>query len=204
MEKKDGGERFRIDERVGCMAVIDTDVPYDSPGLHCDSKHVVAYWHGSKNHVDDWEIPHYFITQAKNLCDMLNEYDAMKKAAVSKEAETDDERRMEKLLMDKLEVFKRRIKEAAEDVSTNLYTDVLPYVVTDTQLNAAYLAESALNNFLRGSKDEIVRFPWRDKEVAMMLYDANKDRIESAIIDAMAEKIGQLNDRIEDFYKSRL
>ena len=43
--------RYKIEERVGCVAVIDTD-KFCGPGLHRDSIGVVRYWQG--RHVPRW------------------------------------------------------------------------------------------------------------------------------------------------------
>lgn len=37
--------RYKIDERSGCAAIIDTFYPNDSNGLHDDSVHVIKYMH---------------------------------------------------------------------------------------------------------------------------------------------------------------
>ena len=40
------GMRYEVDQRSGCIAVIDTTIPVPSPGLHSDDPHVVWFSHG--------------------------------------------------------------------------------------------------------------------------------------------------------------
>lgn len=71
--------RYQIDERVGCIAVIDTTIQAPSPGLHRDDPHVVWYRRGvvidgkifgwSHSH---WRVPKYRVKQAQRVCDLLN------------------------------------------------------------------------------------------------------------------------------------
>lgn len=37
-------KRYEVDDRVGCVAVIDTTIDAPSSGLHSDDEHVVCYW----------------------------------------------------------------------------------------------------------------------------------------------------------------
>ncbi len=70
--------RYKMDLRVGCVAIIDTTISPDSPGLHFDSSQVIKYWHGV-NMKDKlignpyfWHIPNYIIRRAVRTCYKLN------------------------------------------------------------------------------------------------------------------------------------
>lgn len=71
--------RYAIDVRVGCVAVIDTFSPASSPGLHPDSANVMKYWSGvviagklfGCPHAH-WHMPGFRIKQAKRYRDLLN------------------------------------------------------------------------------------------------------------------------------------
>jgi hypothetical protein len=75
-------KRYKVDRRVGCIAVIDTTIESDCPGLHPDSIGVVKYWSGRRiehkcptcGHVShsEWEVPEETVKEAQKLCDELN------------------------------------------------------------------------------------------------------------------------------------
>lgn len=67
-------DRYLLDIRNGCGAVIDTHHPdYDSsyPGLHSDTSGVVLYKHGFRGK-GGWEIGEEDIRELQDLCDKLN------------------------------------------------------------------------------------------------------------------------------------
>lgn len=66
-------ERYFVDGRVGCVAVRDKDnTDPDYPGLHSDTRGVVAYWQGHKNINDEWEVSQEQDDNAKKICEALN------------------------------------------------------------------------------------------------------------------------------------
>ena len=74
--------RYEIDQRVGCIAVVDTEVKSNSDGLHPDTPGVAKYWHGYQDiitckecgHIkpSDWKIEDSDIKEAKELVEKLN------------------------------------------------------------------------------------------------------------------------------------
>lgn len=67
--------RFIVDERAGCVAVIDTKSFPDTPGLQADLNGVLAYWDGYKLKLaygDRWEVEDWKIKKAHELCNLLN------------------------------------------------------------------------------------------------------------------------------------
>jgi hypothetical protein len=72
-------KRYIIDERVGCIAVIDTTkifsktTKFHSPGLHDDTLGVVKRWQGIFDHDwYRWNIPRQYLKEAYELCERLN------------------------------------------------------------------------------------------------------------------------------------
>lgn len=71
--------RYAIDVRVGCVAVIDTFSTTHSPCLLRDSTNVIKYWPGvviagklfGCPHAH-WHVPGFRIKQAKRYRDLLN------------------------------------------------------------------------------------------------------------------------------------
>lgn len=69
-------DRYYLDIRVGCAAVIDSQDPkWDKsyPGLHHDTPGVVQYKHGS-NSGGAWTVSESDIKELQDLCDKLNVY----------------------------------------------------------------------------------------------------------------------------------
>jgi len=65
-------DQFIVEERIGCVAIMDTTKVTDSPGLHCDTLGVVRYWQGSWEN-GHWHVPERFLKEAHKVCCSLNE-----------------------------------------------------------------------------------------------------------------------------------
>ena len=70
-------KRYEIDHRTGCIAVIDTTIPWNSPGLYSYSDHVVFYKGGYQRPEKDgkpngWGVREEDVKRAESLCDSLN------------------------------------------------------------------------------------------------------------------------------------
>lgn len=77
--------RYFVDERCGCIAVIDRTKDYpDRRGLHEDTEGVVQYWHGrfvpgdscvtcGKPGSGAWQVDEDDIAEAHRLCSELNQ-----------------------------------------------------------------------------------------------------------------------------------
>lgn len=70
--------RFYVDKRIGCVAVRDRTMTEEcpTPGLHCDTVGVIAYWHGVRDEhtrTRDWTICDTDIESAYRTCKLLNE-----------------------------------------------------------------------------------------------------------------------------------
>lgn len=76
------GERYYVDERVGCMAVRDRTKKSDRPCLDNETAGVVKFWRALRV-VDDcptcghrlrrWKMSHEFRTEANLLCAKMND-----------------------------------------------------------------------------------------------------------------------------------
>jgi hypothetical protein len=64
--------RYALDERVGCVAVIDTTVEAPSPGLHRTDRHVVAYWSG-RWRAGAWQVRPKVRELAASRCREMND-----------------------------------------------------------------------------------------------------------------------------------
>jgi hypothetical protein len=70
--------KYKVDERVGCIAIIRNISPL-SNGLHSDDFHVVQYWHGynmenklfGQEHIC-WHVPGRLRKRAYRLCARKN------------------------------------------------------------------------------------------------------------------------------------
>jgi hypothetical protein len=110
----------------------------------------------------------------------------------------------EKMLRDLIEAFKKKLAKAAEEAISDVYSDCLPFVLDDTQRNAQFIAEQAMQMFLNGQPEMMhgISLPWDQDYVALKLYAANKDLIENAIIKAQQEWIDRLKWQL-DTYRNR-
>ncbi len=71
---KEKEQRYIVDIRSGCGAVIDTkheDYDKDYPGLHQDTSGVVEYKHGFRS-TDGWDMKKEDVDYLNNLCYTLN------------------------------------------------------------------------------------------------------------------------------------
>lgn len=74
--------RFCIDKRAGCVAVVDRKEFLNSPGLHSYTPGVVAFWTGERKkekcpecgHVrlSYWTVPEETLNIAHEICEDLN------------------------------------------------------------------------------------------------------------------------------------
>lgn len=68
--------RYYVDLRIGCVAVRDSMVEEDTPGLYDDLAGVVKYWQGERtdgiNGVE-WNVPDEIKREAEEFCKQLNE-----------------------------------------------------------------------------------------------------------------------------------
>jgi hypothetical protein len=72
--------KYEVDERVGIVAVIDTGHPFNGPGLHHDSPHVVISWQGrwipGGSAAGRWFVPGPLIRLAHLYCRVINWLDS--------------------------------------------------------------------------------------------------------------------------------
>ncbi len=131
--------------------------------------------------------------------------------------------RMEKLLNDKLFDFKSKLSQINEEALSNLYTDVLPYILSDTQFNMVGVIDSCLEKFIKGDfKVSIDKFDNYVIEVedrngfthyirehtdtiwgtiVAKIYDANPPACESAYIKQLECKVKSLEGRLTEAYR---
>lgn len=75
--------KYSIDQRVGCIAIINNTIPAPSNGLHFNDCNVIKYWHGYwlpnsefysciKEIGGSWRVAAFIIRRAKKLCQKLN------------------------------------------------------------------------------------------------------------------------------------
>lgn len=62
--------RYIVDSRVGCVAVVDTKT-FEGVCLTADMPGVVAWWEGVRG-VNGWEVPAWTEKKAQELCTLLN------------------------------------------------------------------------------------------------------------------------------------
>jgi hypothetical protein len=90
-------ERYRVDQRVGCIAIRDcNNTNPDDQGLHPDTQGVVWFRSGTKSGSMVWEISSDTVRLAELECEKLNELeqrnqavnDYMRKRQVEEDSET--------------------------------------------------------------------------------------------------------------------
>lgn len=72
---------------------------------------------------------------------------------VSTKREAEQESQLEQLLARKLENFKGEMTRIQNEAIRGLYTDALPYVLTDTQYNISSIVEDCLDKFINNRFD---------------------------------------------------
>ena len=65
------------------------------------------------------------------------------------------EQYIERKLMETLNSFKESMKKVAEDAVSEVYTDVLPYVVSDAEFNIANRVEGCVKNLIAGDFEDV-------------------------------------------------
>jgi len=69
--------RYIVDERVGCIAVIDTMIPNEGPGLHIDDPNVLFFRRGYWSDLEHrWRLSAEDVKGAKSSCTHLNRKEA--------------------------------------------------------------------------------------------------------------------------------
>jgi len=70
--------RYEVDERVGCIAIIDNVIGTDSNGLHSYDEHIIKYWQGvnmSGKLIGSpyiWHVPSFLVKRAMKMCCAMN------------------------------------------------------------------------------------------------------------------------------------
>ena len=65
------------------------------------------------------------------------------------------EQYIERKLMETLNSFKESMKKVAEDAVSEVYTDVLPYVVSDAEFNITNRVEGCVKNLIAGDFEDV-------------------------------------------------
>lgn len=65
------------------------------------------------------------------------------------------EQYIERKLMETLNSFKESMQKVAEDAVSEVYGDVLPYVVSDTEFNIANRVEGCIKNLIAGDFQDV-------------------------------------------------
>lgn len=80
---KPATDRYVVDERGGCIAVVDTSVKNLGPGLGRDYRGVVAYWSGNPcrklwhwRSPPHWHVPKTLVRKAERVAREFNLADA--------------------------------------------------------------------------------------------------------------------------------
>jgi len=135
--------------------------------------------------------------------------------------QTEDQ--METLLESKLGDFKKQLSQINEDALSKLYTDVLPYVLSDTQYNMVNIIDDCLGKIIKGNfKVEIDQ--WNNYTITVedqngfthclressttiwgtlvkAIYDANPQALENAHIKQLEARIESLQDNLTRAYQ---
>ena len=134
-----------------------------------------------------------------------------------------DEDQMEALLESKLGDFKQLLAKVNEDALSKLYTDVLPYILSDTQYNMVGIIDNCLEKIIKGDfKVEIDQwnnytitvedqngFSHEVKErldtiwgtVVKKIYEANPQAVQDAYVKQLEAKIESLQKNLSEAYR---
>lgn len=116
--------------------------------------------------------------------------------------------RVEQRFSELVEKFKEQVKEAAEDAIGDIYGELLPYAVGDTESNAIIQAKSMASKILSGSfeldEDGYIRVDgWSVGYLSTCDYDALVDKLAEKCADVAAQKkIERLERQLAEAYRS--
>lgn len=125
------------------------------------------------------------------------------------------EQYIERKLMETLNSFKESMKKVAEDAVSEVYGDVLPYVVSDAEFNIANRVEGCVKNLIAGdfqdvSTDELSIILQVSDSYGMnhrihianytkmfdKIYEMYKDELQNEKIKALESEVKSLRDAV--------
>lgn len=125
------------------------------------------------------------------------------------------EQYIERKLMETLNSFKESMKKVAEDAVSEVYADVLPYVVSDAEFNIANRVEGCVKNLIAGDFQDVstnelsVRLAVSDSygmkhlihisnytKMFDKIYETYKHELQNEKIKALEDEITRLRDAV--------
>lgn len=132
---------------------------------------------------------------------------------------------MEQLLSSKLVDFKKLLAELNEKVLSDLYCDVLPYVLSDSQFNMVRIIDGCLEKIIKGDFNVTIDqynnyvitvtdhngFDHRLQEridtshgtLVKRIFEANETAVRDAYVTQLEEKVEHLKQRLNEAYGLR-
>lgn len=97
-----------------------------------------------------------------------------------------------------LEKFKVQIKNVADSVISDFYTDVTPYAEVDAHVNFTNkLRDEIYNEIVHEIKSKHSHYSWAHT-IRMALLKQHKDELQNKIIEDLQEKVKSLEERIHE------
>jgi len=102
-----------------------------------------------------------------------------------------------------IEKFKAKLKYAAEDVLSTIYTDVANHASTDAHTNYHnYLRDHFKESLIREITEEYTHYSWAHG-IRIELLEKYPEKLKCKIIEDLQEKVKSLNEHIEQLRRFR-
>lgn len=102
-----------------------------------------------------------------------------------------------------VDAFKSRMKDAAETVLSDLYTDVLNYADTDAHTNYRnYLRDKFRESFRKEICEDYSHYSWAH-DIRMLIYNEHKEQLQNKIIEDLQDRIKSLEEHLDQMRRFR-
>ena len=109
----------------------------------------------------------------------------------------------EKAQQELVDTFKLKLKKAAEEVLSDLYTDVSSYASSDAHMNFYnYLKDELRESFIKEVSEKYGHYSWAHS-IRMELMKIYPEILSNKIIEDLQEQIKSLKDTIQQLHERR-
>lgn len=121
-----------------------------------------------------------------------------------------------------LDNFRKKMQEVSEEVMSNVYTDVLPHIASDTEYNISNRVEHCVKNLIAGRFEDISTDGLKPylkvadgygmhcyihlsqySNMIKPIWDMFKGEIESVRIKQLEDQVNALQEEAKAFYRNR-
>lgn len=129
---------------------------------------------------------------------------------------------LEEMLASRLSEFKTKMLEVADQALTAVHCELLPYVLSDTDINMSFLVQSCLTNILEGKFEVVEKFGYTyiavqdanhythhvtgysqslHENAIQKIYDSASKEIENTRIAQLEAKVESLQQQLTESYR---